>query len=293
MPSLERTEAEALASAVTLRSIASPSSEVGSCAVAPVSADGEEPRYASLPVPARSLSSSPAIDLPASASEPSTTMDTCVSERASAACAARNALVHSSRSTISEICRSDEPCAMARMLTPAVAIAFVKVAPVPGRKAIPSPMTATIDLSSSIEMPEILMFSVASSSRKNSARTASSARPASDSWMPRQMEESADACEIISTATRSRCSTEKRRDDISTDGIRPVPCTLRIATESTEVTPLIGAELSPSGTGHAALRSCLRAVFTSPAQPSDEVSSEQARPVMTVPGWAGLNMLRT
>ena len=48
MPSLERTEAEALASAVTLRSIASPSSEVGSCAVAPVSADGEEPRYASL-----------------------------------------------------------------------------------------------------------------------------------------------------------------------------------------------------------------------------------------------------
>ena len=44
---------------------------------------------------------------------------------ASAACAARSALVQSDRSTTIEIWRSDEPCEMQRMLTPAFAIALV------------------------------------------------------------------------------------------------------------------------------------------------------------------------
>eukprot|EP00967_Tisochrysis_lutea_P038773 scaffold46438_cov29-Tisochrysis_lutea.AAC.3 len=111
--------------------------------------------------------------------------------------------------------------------------------------------------------------------------------------MPRQMDESAEACEIIITGIFWRCRTEKVRAVISTDDISPVPCTLRIATESTEVTPRMGDTLSPRATGHAALRSSLRADLSSPAQPIDDVSSEQARPLMTVPGCDGLKMLRT
>lgn len=68
---------------------------------------------------------------------------------------------------------------------------------------------------------------------------------------------------------------------------------MRMATESTEVTPRMGDALSPSATGHAALRSSRLADLSSPAHPMEDVSSEQARPVMTVPGWEGLKMLRT
>ena len=55
----------------------------------------------------------------------------------------RSAFVQSSFSTTMEIWRSDEPCEMQRMLTPALAIALVNIAPVPGRKAMPSPMATT------------------------------------------------------------------------------------------------------------------------------------------------------
>jgi len=48
---------------------------------------------------------------------------------------------------------------MARMLTPALAMALVKVAPVPGRNAIPSPMIATMALSGSMVTPEMRRFS--------------------------------------------------------------------------------------------------------------------------------------
>ena len=68
---------------------------------------------------------------------------TWVLESARAACAARRALAQSAASTQIEIWRSEEPWAMVRMLMPAVAMALVKVAPVPGRKAMPSPTMAT------------------------------------------------------------------------------------------------------------------------------------------------------
>mmetsp|Transcript_18504 Transcript_18504/g.60594 ORF Transcript_18504/g.60594 Transcript_18504/m.60594 type:complete len:351 (+) Transcript_18504:1573-2625(+) len=293
MPSKERSDSRSLAMAVTFRSIRSPSSDVGSLADVPRSADGLRPWETRRPVSAMILRSSLGIDSAESEMEPMTATEICVSDSARAACAARSALVHSERSTISEICRSEEPCAMARMLTPALAMALVKVAPVPGRKAMPSPTMATMALSGSMETPEMRRFSFMAISGLNSACTAARARGASDSWMPRQMDESADACEIIMTGTLSLRSTAKRRAVISTDDMRPVPCTLRIATESTDVTPRMGEALSPSATGQAALRSSLRADLSSPAQPMEEVSREQARPVMTVPGCDGLKMLRT
>ena len=90
--------------------------------------------------------------VPTSPVAPSTAIEICVDESARAACAARSAFEQSSASTTSEICRSDEPCAIARMLTPAVVIALVKVAPVPRRKAMPSPTMATIEWPYSVLM---------------------------------------------------------------------------------------------------------------------------------------------
>lgn len=42
-------------------------------------------------------------------------------------------------------------------------------------------------------------------------------------WMPRQMDESAEACEIIMTGTLSLRRTANRRAVISTEDMRPVP----------------------------------------------------------------------
>jgi len=66
-----------------------------------------------------------------------------------------------------------------------------------------------------------------------------------------------------------------------------------MATLSTDVMPRIGDSFSRSLTVHADLRFSLAAASTSPAQLTADSVIEHARPVITVPGCAGLKTLRT
>mmetsp|Transcript_1563 Transcript_1563/g.3388 ORF Transcript_1563/g.3388 Transcript_1563/m.3388 type:complete len:242 (-) Transcript_1563:1167-1892(-) len=222
--------------------------------------------------------------------QPMTATESCMLESASAAWAARSALVQSSCSTMIEICRSEEPCAMERMLIPALAIAFVKVAPVPGRKAIPSPTIATTACPCSMVMPATKPL--ASSFSKATSRTVR-AVSASGSPTARQMEESAEACVSMTTCTPARSRVPKRREAMSGTDEVPVPSMLTRATLSTEVMPRMGDSPSPSLTGQAALRTCFFAADASSSQACCEASSVHARPWMTVPGCEGLKTFRT
>mmetsp|Transcript_34493 Transcript_34493/g.75794 ORF Transcript_34493/g.75794 Transcript_34493/m.75794 type:complete len:248 (+) Transcript_34493:1149-1892(+) len=228
--------------------------------------------------------------LPTMPVPPMTATESCVLERASAACAARNAFVQSCASTTMAIWRSLDPCAMARMLMPALAMALVKVAPVPGRKAMPSPTIATTEWPRSTKMPAIRPRE---SSFSNEASRNFCAFAASPSLTAKQMDESDDACVTITTCTPARSSVPKSLDVRSGTELVPVPSMLSNATLSTEVTPRIGDSPSPKITGQTALRLSLRAEAASSDQRCFESPREQARPWMTVPGCDGLKMLRT
>mmetsp|Transcript_19002 Transcript_19002/g.48629 ORF Transcript_19002/g.48629 Transcript_19002/m.48629 type:complete len:226 (-) Transcript_19002:1217-1894(-) len=222
--------------------------------------------------------------------EPMTATESWVLERARAACAARSALVQSSFSTTIEICRSDEPCAIVRMLMPELAIALVNVAPVPGRKAMPSPTMATTEWPGSAVMPPMRPLL---SSRSKACCSTESARSATPSSTTMQIDESADACVTITSCTLAFASEVKRRPARSGTAEVPVPSTLRMHTLSTDVIPRIGDSFPSSDTGHAALRDCSRAVVASILNAAAASSSAHARPSMTVPGCVGLNTLRT
>ena len=154
-----------------------------------------------------------------------------------------------------------------------------------------------------------------------------SARSASLVGVTTQMDESADACVIMITCReaspvwRCRCAGRctcvamlRRVRSVTSRGGTCAPAS-RIApnsrcetsarprswapsietreTWSTDVMPRIGDSLSRSLTGHAALRFWARAATASTDHASADDSSEHARPSITVPGCAGLKMLRT
>mmetsp|Transcript_25736 Transcript_25736/g.60074 ORF Transcript_25736/g.60074 Transcript_25736/m.60074 type:complete len:244 (+) Transcript_25736:1101-1832(+) len=213
--------------------------------------------------------------LPTAPVAPRTATEICVFESASAACAARSALEQSSDSTQIEIWRSDEPCAIALMLMPALAIALVNVAPVPGRNAIPSPTIATTEWPYSVLM---LAMRRRCSSRSKAIWSASVADSADASSTTMQMDDSADACVCNTVATPACRSAAKRRSTRSGTLDVPVPSTVSSATLLIEVIPLMGDSASSS--------------TKSPGETTHS-ASEHARPSITVPGWLGSKTLRT
>mmetsp|Transcript_1822 Transcript_1822/g.4466 ORF Transcript_1822/g.4466 Transcript_1822/m.4466 type:complete len:244 (-) Transcript_1822:738-1469(-) len=201
---------------------------------------------------------------------PSTATEICVDESARAACAARSARAQSAASTQMEIWRSEEPCAMVRMLMPAVAIALVKVAPVPGRKAMPSPTMATTEWSYSVVMEAMRPRS---SSRSKTASSASVAVEASPSSTTMQMLDSAEACVCMRGEMPAPLSVLKRRSVRSGTAEVPVPSIVSSATLLMEVMPLMGEE----------------EVEVSTSTELDlQSETEQARPWITVPARVGL-----
>mmetsp|Transcript_627 Transcript_627/g.1457 ORF Transcript_627/g.1457 Transcript_627/m.1457 type:complete len:210 (-) Transcript_627:1211-1840(-) len=172
---------------------------------------------------------------------PSTATEIWVLESARAACAARRALAQSAASTQIEIWRSEEPWAMVRMLMPAVAMALVKVAPVPGRKAMPSPTMATTLWSYSVV---IEAMRPRSSSRSKTASRASVAACASSELTTMQMDDSAEAWVCMSGEMPAVRMVAKSRSVRSGTAEVPVPSTVRRATLLIEVMPLMGEPAS-------------------------------------------------
>mmetsp|Transcript_40626 Transcript_40626/g.99797 ORF Transcript_40626/g.99797 Transcript_40626/m.99797 type:complete len:258 (-) Transcript_40626:1213-1986(-) len=211
--------------------------------------------------------------------QPMTATETTLLDRVKALCTDRRARVTSCLSTTAETCLSDEPCAMARMLTPAVEMAFMKVAETPGVKAMPSPTMATTDMPLSSDTE--LMVERSSSSSKADCRALSALSPWS-SGTATQIECSEEAWVIMMMLTSAEAMAPK---NLLAAPLRPMmeaPSRLRTAILSIEVMPLMGM-----GAPFLLTTMSFWSWFRSRSR------SVRHLPWITDPSKAGLKMLRT
>ncbi|MNI51602.1 hypothetical protein D3C73_1063360 [compost metagenome] len=174
------------------------------------------------------------------------------------ACAARSARVASALATATEMLRSDDPCAIARMFTCARPSDSNSRAATPGWPAMPSP-TAASTLTPSLTCTRCTW--PAASSCENACTTASRPRAASPARTTQQIECSEEPCEIITTETCAWRSAANTRSAVPGTPIRPVPSRFSRARSALSVSPFTG--------------------------PRGERSA-----LMRVPGWLGWNVLR-
>ena len=137
-----------------------------------------------------------------------------------------------------EMFRSDDPCAIARTLTPALPSAWKNLPAIPVRSIIPSPTMARMQQS-------LTTSTVCMAPRRISASNASSivffAKEACRAGTAKQIECSELACEIITTETSTACSAPKSLCETPGTPVMPVPSTLIKVISSTVANPLIGA----------------------------------------------------
>ena len=136
-----------------------------------------------------------------------------------------------------EMLRSEEPCAMARTLTPARASAPKKLAAIPGVPAIPSPTTARIVQSWVIVGGWICPYRVSDSNASSIARLATWT---SDWSVAKQIECSELPWEIMTTETSASRRARKRRSEIPGTPIIAVPSRLIRAISPIEANPFTG-----------------------------------------------------
>mmetsp|Transcript_248 Transcript_248/g.750 ORF Transcript_248/g.750 Transcript_248/m.750 type:complete len:211 (+) Transcript_248:1131-1763(+) len=140
---------------------------------------------------------------------------------------------------------SDEPCASARMLMPALDSAVASLARMPFCSCMFSPTMATM-LFEKVASTQEISFS-SSSARKTFLRTSTAMAP----WLPgtaAQMEYSEEAWAIKMQEMFSLRSALNMRDAMPGTPIIPVPSTLTSATLLTLVNPLTGTGIFGSDT---------------------------------------------
>ena len=128
--------------------------------------------------------------------------------------------------TASEMLRSDEPCAIATMLMPALASAPNTRAEMPGVPTMPSPTTAMTAMPG--RAVTLSMTPVASSSL-NARRTLATPRSASVSGIVKPIELSDDAWKIVETDRRSASTAANVRAAMPWRPSIPLPATVTIA----------------------------------------------------------------
>mmetsp|Transcript_15683 Transcript_15683/g.33928 ORF Transcript_15683/g.33928 Transcript_15683/m.33928 type:complete len:299 (-) Transcript_15683:362-1258(-) len=160
-----------------------------------------------------------------------------VSDRVKAWWAARKARVVSSLSTTTAICRSEDPCAINRMLTLALDKEPINVEEIPEEYAMPSPTIATIDTPLYKEMDPTV--DRASSNSKASWMALIAFCP-SFSGTAMQMEDSLLACVIINTLMSLSAMAPMNFSATLEPPMVDAPSSVTSATESTNVMPLMG-----------------------------------------------------
>mmetsp|Transcript_11423 Transcript_11423/g.26493 ORF Transcript_11423/g.26493 Transcript_11423/m.26493 type:complete len:299 (-) Transcript_11423:921-1817(-) len=168
---------------------------------------------------------------------PKRVMEAVVSERVKAWCAARRARVVSSLSTTTAICRSEDPCAINRMLTLALDKDPISVEEIPEEYAMPSPTMATMDKPLFREIDPTVDRA---SSSSNADWSAVMALSPSFSGTAMQIEDSLLACVMMSTFTSLSAMAPMNFSATFDPPIVEAPSSVTSATESTEVIPLMG-----------------------------------------------------
>mmetsp|Transcript_39217 Transcript_39217/g.94378 ORF Transcript_39217/g.94378 Transcript_39217/m.94378 type:complete len:292 (+) Transcript_39217:1359-2234(+) len=209
---------------------------------------------------------------------PSIATLSCVWESVNAMCAALSARLAWLASTTTATCRSEDPCAMTRMFTFALASELMKLADTPDCIAMPSPTMATIAMGLSVSEMEFTFDLEISSS--NVDRSAPRAAPPWFSGTTTVMLDSELAWVTISTSMSASAMDPMNRSATSAPPITLAPSSVRRDTASTDVMPLMG--ISPL------------LLFQFLTFPSLFASLKlEQRPWMTVPSNPGLKIFRT
>mmetsp|Transcript_28517 Transcript_28517/g.64337 ORF Transcript_28517/g.64337 Transcript_28517/m.64337 type:complete len:295 (-) Transcript_28517:377-1261(-) len=208
---------------------------------------------------------------------PRTATLTIVCERVKAMWAALRARDASWFETTTATWRSDEPWAMTRMFTLALARELINVAETPLCMAMPSPTIATIAIDSSETLIE-LTFDLDSSSSNVDLSAFRAERP----WFSGTttvMLDSELACVTMSTSMEASAIAPMNRSATSAPPMTLAPSSVTNDTPSTLVMPLMGT-----------MPVLLRQLTTLPSIVSPRL---EHRPWMTVPLKDGLKMFRT
>ena len=139
-----------------------------------------------------------------------------------------------------EIFRSDDPCAIARTLMPALLSAPKQLPAIPSRSIMPSP---TIAMMQQPSVRSTVCTSPRCISRANVCSTVCFASAACERGTAKQIECSELACEIMTTETSTACSAPKSLWATPGIPIIPVPSTLIKTISSTAAKPFIGASI--------------------------------------------------
>mmetsp|Transcript_34170 Transcript_34170/g.72802 ORF Transcript_34170/g.72802 Transcript_34170/m.72802 type:complete len:278 (+) Transcript_34170:893-1726(+) len=169
---------------------------------------------------------------------PSIATLTIVDDSVNAMCAALSARDASLASTTTATCLSEEPCAMTRMFTFALARELMKLADTPLCMAIPSPTIATMAMGMSVKLME-LTFERLSSSSNADLRAANAACP----WFSGTttvMLDSELACVIMSTSMLAEAMAPMNLSATSAPPMTDAPSSVSNPTASTDVMPLMG-----------------------------------------------------
>eukprot|EP00162_Nutomonas_longa_P014206 comp21867_c0_seq1/m.49521 comp21867_c0_seq1/g.49521 ORF comp21867_c0_seq1/g.49521 comp21867_c0_seq1/m.49521 type:complete len:506 (-) comp21867_c0_seq1:803-2320(-) len=191
-------------------------------------------------------------------------------------CTPRIAFFSSAWSITSEMLRSLEPCAIARMFTLAAPRAAHTAPATPGVWLMPSPTTASTEqlLRTSIDMSCRVI------SRKNSWLRTSRDVSAASVFTAKQIECSDDAWAMKITETCTRRRQPKSRSETPGMPTIPLPSRLIRATEEMVAMPLMHSGVLP-GRPAATAAACA------------ELSDSPGRSLITVKPTSGLNVLRT
>ena len=160
-----------------------------------------------------------------------------------ASCTVASARRSSAEAMASEMLSSEEPCAMARTLTPAAPNELKMRPEMPGRRHMSTPTMARIETSSSTTRSST---SPAARSRANSALTTSRAAAARCGSTAMQMECSLEACEMRMTLMPASPSALKKRPAVPGTSIMPSPSMRSRATREIDEMPRIGASEGPA-----------------------------------------------
>ena len=158
-------------------------------------------------------------------------------ERKNASWTAFRALDSSGRGITAEMLSSEDPCAMATMLTPLRPREWKTFPAIPGVCFIREPTTAMMERSFSIAGGSIAPSAI---SRSNSSLIAVAAIIASLGTTAKQIENSLEAWVMSITLTRFRARQPKRREENPVTPTMPEPWTRRREMSLMELTPRTG-----------------------------------------------------